>query len=273
MDQLLANPAVQAGVAPFLAALLVATPLRGGRMLGLAITAGFLVVIALTMGFSFESLTSTRKLALVGFAAAIGALGIEVLALAPVRALRGGLAAAAAVSAVWVALRILQQRQTGTALLWGAAAAIYLALLTESALQVGNDGVRASATGLALGLGTGGLALLGASALMAQVGIAIGAAAGATLLVQILSGTRARPGWTLGLVPAFVCGLACLIAVVTGALPWYCLLPTLATPWATRLVPPGVRPVWLTSIFSAVVALIPMLLAVGLAWFTAGAST
>ena len=273
MNQLLANPAIQAGVAPFLAALLVAAPLRGGRLLGLAIAAGFVVVIGLTIGFSFESLTSTRKLVLVGFAAATGALGIELAALAPARALRGGLATAAAVSAVWVALRILQQRETGTALLWGAAAAIYLALLTESALQVGDDGVRASATGLALGLGTGGLALLGASALMAQVGIAIGAAAGATLLVQMVSGTRAQPGWTLGLVAAIVCGMAGLIAVFTGALPWYCLLPTLATPWASRLVPPGARPVWLTSIFSAVVALIPMLLAVGLAWFTAGAST
>ncbi len=273
LDQLLANPAVQAGVAPFLAALLVAAPLRRSRVLGLAIAAGFLVVVALTIGFSFESLTSTRKLVLVGFAATIALLGIELAALPPGRALRGAIAAAMAVSAVWVALRILQQKETGTALLWGASAAVYLALLTDSVLQVGDDGVRASATGLALGLGTGGLALLGASALMAQTGIAIGAAAGATLLVQMLAGNRARPGWTLALVAAVVCGLACLIAVFTGALPWYCLLPTLATPWATRLVPAGERPVWLTSIFSAVVALIPMLLAVGLAWFTAGAST
>ena len=272
MDQLLAHPAVQAGVAPFLAALLVAAPLRRGRLLGLAIAAGFLVVVVLTIGLSFESLTSTRKLVLVGFAAAIGASGIELAARASSRPLRGALAAAVAVSAVWVVLRILQQKEIGTALLWGAAAAVYLSALTESALQAGDDGVRASATGLALGLGTGGLALLGASALMAQIGIAIGAAAGATLLVQMLSGTRAQPGWTLALLAAVVCGLACLIAVFTGALPWYCLLPTLATPWATRLVPPGTRPLWLTSIFNAVVALIPMLLAVGLAWFTAGAS-
>jgi hypothetical protein len=159
------------------------------------------------------------------------------------------------------------------AIVGGLGAAAYLAALVESAHRVGDDGVRASATGLVLGLGMGALAVLGASALLAQAGIAVGASAGATLLVQMLAGKRAPGGWTLVLPAAVVTGLAGLLAVFTGALPWYCLLPTLAAPWATRLVPAGERPVWLTSVLTAVVALIPMLLAVGLAWFTAGAST
>lgn len=70
MEQLLANPAIQAGVAPFLAALLVSTPLRRTRWMGAAISVGFPVVIALTFGFSFEALTSMRKLVLAGLGAA-----------------------------------------------------------------------------------------------------------------------------------------------------------------------------------------------------------
>lgn len=273
MDALLANPAIQAGVAPFLAALLVAAALRRTRLLGVAISVGVAVVIALTIGFTFESLSSTRKLVLVGLAAALVMIGVEGAAVPSTPGVRATLAAASAAAAVWVVLRVLQQKETGLALAGGLGAALYLAALVESTHQVSADTVRASAAGLVLGLGTGALALLGASALMAQIGIAVGASAGATLLVQMLGGQRAPAGWTLPLVASVVAGLAGLLAVFTGSLPWYCLLPTLAAPWATRLVPAGERPVWITSIITAVVALIPMLLAVGLAWFTAGAST
>ena len=68
---------------------------------------------------------------------------------------------------------------------------------------------------------------------MAQAGIAIGASAGAVLLIQMLTGKPAPLGWTLALPANVVAGLVGLLAVFTGALPWYCLLPTLAIPWAT----------------------------------------
>ena len=75
MNDILQNPAVQAGVLPFAAALVVAALLRNTRQLGLAIAAGFLCAVALTMGFGFESLTSLKKLVLVGIAAAaLGAM-------------------------------------------------------------------------------------------------------------------------------------------------------------------------------------------------------
>lgn len=273
MDQWLANPAVQAGVAPFLAALLVSAALRRTRLLGLAIGVAFAVVIALTIGFSFESVTSMRKLVLVGLAATLIMLALEAAAIRSRPWIGAAAAAATAAAAVWVVLRVLQQKELAPALLAGLGAAAYMSALVESCRQISADGVRASGCSLVLGLGAGALALLGASALLAQVGIAIGAGAGATLLVQMIGGQRAPAGWTLPLLAAVVAGMVGLLAVFTGALPWYCLVPTLAVPWATRLVPEGVRPVWLTSIITAVAALIPMLLAVGLAWFTAGAFT
>lgn len=277
MEQFLANPAVQAGVAPFLAALLVSAPLRRTRWLGMAIGVGFAVVIALTVGFSFESLTAMRKLVLVGLGVAMLALALDAAQIPARPAVQGALAATAAataaVAAVWVVLRVLQQQETGLALLGGLGAALYLAALVDSTRRINTDPVRASACALALGLGAGALALLGASALLAQIGIAIGAGAGATLLVQMLSGQRAPVGWTLALLASVVTGLVGLLAVFTGSLPWYCLLPTLAVPWAAQLVPAGNRPIWLTSTITVLAALIPVLLAVGLAWFAGGASS
>lgn len=272
MNELLNNPAVQAGVAPFLTALIVAALLRRSRLLGLAIGAGFFTVVWLAVGFSFESLTSVRKMILVG---AVATLLVLVLELANVQAravVRAALAAAVAVAALWVSWRLLQQLEARVAWLAGAAAAGYVAILVESGNRLGSDPVRAACSALALGLGSGGLALLGASASLAQVGIAIGAGSGAVLLIQMLTSKRVPVGWTLALPANVLAGLVGLLAVFTGVLPWYCLLPTLATPWATRLVPSTRWPLWLTAVLCAVAALVPMMLAVSLAWFAARSS-
>ncbi|MDP3797893.1 MAG: hypothetical protein Q8R06_12200 [Polaromonas sp.] len=270
MEELLQNPAIQAGVVPFVTALIAAALLMRTRLLGLAQVAGFAAVVALAIGFSFESLTSTRKLVLVGLFTLLPILLLELREGSTRAAARAAIALVAGLAGVWVALRVLQQKETAAALLAGVAAALYLAALVESTLRVGSDPVRGAATGLMLGLAGGALALLGASALLAQMGIAVGAAAGATLLVQMIAGKRSPAGATLSLPASVVAGLVGLLAVFTASLPWYCLLPTLAIPWATRLVPAGSRPVWLTAFLTALAALVPLLLAVGLAWFTAG---
>ncbi len=272
LDDLLNNPAVQAGVVPFLVALVASAFLQRTRLLGLAIGAGLLAAVGLTMGFSFESLTSVRKLVLVAGAAMVASLLLEATASACSATLRATLAAAFALAALWVVQRLLAQQETGAAVFAGAAAVLYVMVLVDSFHQVGGDPVRSASSALLLGLTSGALALLGASAQLAQLGIAIGAAAGGTLLVQMIAGKRAPVGWTLGLTASVGAGLIGLLAVFTGSLPWFCLLPTLVIPWATRWVPSEGRPVWLASILCACAALIPSLLAVALAWFTGGTS-
>ena len=61
MEELLANPAVQAGVAPFLSALVAAAALRRTRLLGVAVALAFALVIALTVGYAFEPLTASAQ--------------------------------------------------------------------------------------------------------------------------------------------------------------------------------------------------------------------
>jgi hypothetical protein len=271
MNELLDNPAVQAGVAPFLVALLVSAMLGRTRLLGLAIGAGFLTAVVLVMGLTFESLTSVRKMVLIGMASIAAVLALELGSIELSGKARAMIAVLVGAAAVWIVLRVLQQQPLGKALVAGVAAVLYIALLVDSTLAVGGDPIRASAAALMLGLGAGALALLGASAMLAQIGIAVGAASGATLLIQMTLGRRAATGWTLALPASVIAGLVGLLAVFTGELRWYCLLPTLVIPWATRLAPGNGRAVWRTAIFTAIAAAIPMLFAAGLAWFAAAA--
>ena len=273
MNEFLANPAVQAGLVPFVVALTLGVLLLRTRLMGLAVAAGFAAVIILTIGFSFEPLTAVRKMVLCGVGACAVLLLLELCEISPRTAVRLPLALASGLAAVWVVLRVLLQQDTGPALLAAAGAAAYVALLVDGSTRASEDPIALAAGSLMMGLCAGALALLGASASIAQSGIGIGAASGAVLLVQMVSGRRAPLGWTLALPAGLLSGMIGLLAVFTASLPWYCLLPTLLIPWATHFYPSSWKqPIWVTAILMVILALIPVLVAVALAWFTASAS-
>ena len=69
MQEMLANPAVQGGLAPFIAALIVAALLAPFRLGGLAVVTAFATAVYFIAGFDFAPLTATRKIILLGFAA------------------------------------------------------------------------------------------------------------------------------------------------------------------------------------------------------------
>ena len=267
MDHLLDNPAVQAGVAPFLVAFVAAALLRRSGLLGLVIGFALATVAALALGFSFGSLTAARKMVIVGLAASLLVLPLELTAIASRWPLRAALAAAAGVASVWMLWRVLQRMDVGLALAAGFAAAAYMVALVESGFAVRDDPVRSASVALMLGLAAGALCLLGASVTLMQVGVAVGAGAGATLLLQMICGRGAPLGWTLAWPAAVVAGLLGLLSVFTGELKWYCLLPMLGIPWAARLVPAGPRPVWRDAVLASLAAMLPALIAVALAWF------
>ena len=94
MNEFLANPAVQAGLAPFAVALIVSALLLRTRLMGLAIGAGFATVIVLAIGFSFEPLTAVRKMVLSGAGACVLLLLLELRGVAPRAGVRVALAVA-----------------------------------------------------------------------------------------------------------------------------------------------------------------------------------
>ncbi|HEU0199585.1 MAG TPA: hypothetical protein VFR86_04045 [Burkholderiaceae bacterium] len=77
MNDLFDNPAVQAGVAPFVVATPLALLLVRTRFLAATVLAGVAVMLHLTIGFSVEPLTSVRKMVVVLFAAGAAALVME----------------------------------------------------------------------------------------------------------------------------------------------------------------------------------------------------
>lgn len=265
MQDLLNHPAVQGGVAPFIAGLVVAGvlgPLRAG---GLAAGAGFVTAVFLVSGFQFSPLTATRKLILLGMLAPLIGLVAD-LAFKPTRATGPVLGAISGAAAVWVFIGVLQQKRPAEAALLGGAVGLLTAWLVAATHSLRDRPVRLGAAGLFLGLGAGVAALLAASANLALYGIALGAGAGGYLLVQMLQG-RAMPGGasfalTVGVVSGLLMGGSWFLA----SLPWIALPVLALIPLAAHAPLPARAPVWGQAILASFYAAIPAAAAWFLIW-------
>jgi hypothetical protein len=266
MDQLITHPAVQAALAPFVAALVVAVALRHTQLLGLAVVFAFAAAVGLTMGYSFETFTAARKLEVIGFSTAILVMGLAAAGAKRTRRARLALDLAVAATVPWLLWRVLQQQELSSAVLKGLASAAFAGLLLDAALRHGEDRIGSAMTAMMLGLTAGSLAVLGASVVLGQLAIAVAAGGGAVLLVLLTAKTSQAP-WSFILPASVICGLASLLAVFTGSLPWFCLLPVLAIPWATGLVPQDLDRRWRTALLTLLASLLPAALAIGTAWF------
>ena len=271
MIELLDNPAVQAAAIPFVVALALSFLLAGSRYLVVAVVSGFVVVLALTVGFSITPMTSVRKLVVVVAVSAVLALAIEIARIDARRVIVAVLTMAAGTAALWVLWRVLWQLEAPAA--WAAALGAFLLASTTvgTALSVGGtSSLRAAVTGACLGWASGVMALIGASALLAQLGLAIGTASAAAALVQLLRRREAPLGWTVVAPTALAAALIGALASATGELRWFCLIPLPLAPLAARLIPSSAfaKP-WYQAIATGLAVSIPLAVAVGLAWFSA----
>lgn len=268
LQELINHPAVQAGLAPFLAALIAAELFQRPRLSGLAIIAGFAATVYLASDFNFEPLTASRKIVMAGLIAAALALLLDLLRARWFGSLLPVLGGAAA---IWTAQRILQQQEPQLVLQWGAACAAYVAALIwgmDKLLE--QEPLRAASAGTALGIGTGAAALVGASALLGQFGLAIGTAAAAHLLIQMITNQALPTGRTFTLPLALIAGLTGCIAVLSARLPWYALIALAGIPLAARLVPLPGNSVRIQSLLLVLLTFIFAGGAVYLTWRSAG---
>ena len=238
LQELLNNPAVQAAMAPFLAALIAAELFQRPRLSGLAIIAGFAATVYLASDFNFEPLTSSRKIVLCGLIGTLIALLSDIFR---IRWFGSLLAVIGGAAAIWTAQGILQQQESPVVLQWGAACAAYVGILIwgmDKLLE--KETIRVAGAATALGFGTGAAALVGASALLGQFGLALGSAAAAHLMIQFFTNQTLSTGRVFTFPLALIAGLTGCIAVLSARLPWYALIMLAAIPLAARLVPfPG----------------------------------
>lgn len=235
LQELLNHPAVQAGVAPFIVALITVELFQRIRLSGLAIIAGFAVTVYLASDFNVEPLTAVRKIVLLGLISALLALTLTLLRshwfgwLFPV---------IASAAAIWTVQRILQHQAPQVMLLWGAGCAAYVAILVWSMDTLSDqEPLRAASAATALGFGTGGAALVGASALLGQFGLALGSAAAAHLFIQMISNKPLPTGRIFTLPLAVIAGLTGCLAVLSAQLPWYALPILAAIPVLSGFAP------------------------------------
>ncbi|HVQ62090.1 MAG TPA: hypothetical protein VMS53_08415 [Burkholderiales bacterium] len=270
MSDLLANPAVQGGVAPFVAGLVIAVLLGRFRLGGLAVVAAFATAVYFIAGFNFSPLNATRKIILLGFAAPIAGIVVD-FAFRPTRLGSIILAIAAAAAAAWVFWPVLSQKELARALLPGATALLAAAwVVGYSEQRLAGDSVRTAASGLALGAGTAVAAIFGAALTYGLYGAAIAAGSGAFLLVQMITGKRSYAGATFTLSATVVTILIASAAMILAQLPWYSVAVLALVPVAAGLPLPAGAALWLQAVLSSFYGLVVAGIACALAWHAGG---
>jgi hypothetical protein len=272
LQELLAHPAVQAAVAPLLVGLVVAALLLPLRLSGLAAVAGFLAAVVLIGNFSFSTLTATRKLVLVAAAAPL--LGVLIdLALKPRRITGSVLGVLFGAAGLWVFWSVLAQQPFARGLGLGAAV-VALPLWTVAAtLPLSGDPVRAGAAGVGLGLGAGVGAVLGASALLGQYGMALGAASGGFLLLVMVLGRRVTAGASLTLSVSVGAALLACAAALLAQLPWTAAAVLGLVPVAVRLPLPDRMHPGIQAVVAVFYALVPAVGCWAAAWVASRAGS
>jgi len=167
---------------------------------------------------------------------------------------------------IWVFWSVLSQKPPAQAALLGAGVFALVLWTVAFAVSLQDQAVRAGAAGLFLGLGAGVGAVLGASALLGQYGMALGAACGAFLLLVMILGKRVVAGATFTLTASVVASLLAAGAMLLAQLPWTSLAALALIPLAVRLPLPEKSPAWLQAIVASLYALVPAACAWFLAW-------
>ena len=266
MQEMLANPAVQGGLAPFIAALVVAALFAPFRLGGLAVVAAFATAVYFIAGFTFEPLTATRKIILLGFAAPLAGIVID-FAFRPTRFEAWALALAGGAAAAWIFWPILAPKGIERTLLPGGVALLATAWTVGfSHSRLAEDGVRAGAAGLALGAGAGGAAILGASLTYGLYGLAVAAGSGAFLLMQMIIGRKIHAGATFMLAAALITALLAAAAMILAQVPWYAVAALALVPLAASLPVNAGAPVWLQALLLSFFGFFVAGIACALAW-------
>ncbi|MDX1374889.1 MAG: hypothetical protein R3357_04950 [Burkholderiales bacterium] len=265
MQDFLAHPAVQAAVVPLAVGLAAAALLLPLRLSGLAAAAGLLAADVLIGNFSFSTLTATRKLVVAAMVAPL--LGAVVdLAFRPTRLAGVVLGALFGAAALWVFWSVLAHQPLARGLGLGAAALAIVLWTVAATLPLGGDAVRAGAAGVGLGVGAGVGAVLGASALIGQYGIALGAASGGFLLPVMLLGRRVRAGAALCLTVGVAAPLLACAAVLLAQLPWAAAALLGLVPLAVRLPLPDRLHPGIQAVVAVFYALVPAAGSWAVAW-------
>ena len=229
MEDLIAHPAVQGGVAPLLAGIIAALVFYPVRLSGLAAAAGFFAAVYLSSQLDFD-----KKLLMLALAAPV--LGaIADLAFRPTRAAGIVLGILFGLGAFWVFVSVighlpplrLAPYAVGLTLL--VAASVAFSVLSQG------EPLRAGAGGVGLGLAAGITALLGGAKLLGLWAFGLAGGAGGFLLVAVILGKRVAAGASFTLSVGVIGALLVAAVALQRGLQWYYAALLALVPLAVRL--------------------------------------
>ena len=237
MSNFLGSEPFYAGIAPLLVAVAIAAMLARTRYAWLAVAAAYATMILLSTGYAVTPLTVARKIALLGLATPLVGVAVDALPLrsrtvAPILAVGAGLVS------LWVFSTVLSQREEASRLVAGAGVTVFVTLLALLVLQQRQDGLRAGAAGVGLGLAgasPGSVRVDRIHALRHQRR----RRCGAMLLVQVLFSRGIAPGYTGTLPIGMPLRLVRVGALLLAQLTWHALPLLLVVPAATLLPAAG----------------------------------
>lgn len=270
MESWLHHPVFQSAVAPLAVSLAVAVALIRLRLSGLAVAAGTLACVYLTVGLEFQPLTATRRIVALAIAATIVGVVLDQWRPPTQRGRHWPFALVGAAAVSWVLLAALSNKEVGIALALGAGMAAFAALVFHGFDRLSAQPLSAGSGALAAGLGTGAAATLGASASLGQIALAVGAAAGGYTLVALMRGGRLAGGRALTLASSTLVGLTAAGAVVLARMPWTALPAIAAVPYIAGLPAFDRLPLLLSVVARSLAALTAAALAAVLSWHAAG---
>ena len=260
MIDLLQYPEVQSGVIPFIVSLIVAFIFRSKKPVWACagVVLAFISTALLLNGFTFLPLSGTRKIILAGMLVFIMAGFFEAY-LANWRYRLATLLVISGLLFLWVVWPVLLRMEGAEKWLIAAGGVSYIIWHTLWLDSIRTNALQSTASVLALGLGTGGVAIFGASALYGQLSISMGAAAGALLFFVAFSElkTNALLTYPAGVLTSLL-GMATL---VFADLPWYALVLLAPIPLLARVPVPARYPTWVRAGMLVLIVMLPVVLA------------
>lgn len=272
MQALLDDPVVQAGVAPFLAALLIGAVLQRTRLVWFALVAAIAVAVGLSTGITFTPLSAARKVLLLVLVAPLVGWLCERFR-KPSRSDAAALSVLCGAASVWAFWSVLQQGSMTQLVMTASGVGLFVALMTALALNLRDDGASGCGVSVALGLAVGVTALLSASIGNFANGIAMAAGGAALLLLQFTLGRQLAPGCTGMLSAGLAASLFAASCFMLAQLPWYALPLMWLVPLAARPDRTGQRSTRLQVLVGTLAPLAAACPAVLAAWLATRTTT
>ncbi len=267
-NELLNHPAIEAGIVPFIIALIAGAilPRRFSWWSTLVFAIAYFVAAWLILDGRLSPLSSSRKLVVLGACAVI--VGLIARRLFSANALQQTLIILAITAVGWLIWPKLVRIDIWQQIILATSTGIYALWLTFAFHQMRDEDIATSVSATVLGIATGLCALIGASSLLGELGIAVGVS---TAVITFYGLTRrADHGAGFYFPVAVLCSLIGIASVLYAKVPWYVLIALASIPLIAMLFEWRYKPGIMRIIKLGTLILIPAIIAVFLTEQVAG---